>query len=202
MPDGKPDGPYFVEREGNTWSEPQNIGLVKRFPELKAVYGATITRNGILYLAGDTAGLGMIKDHVLYRATPIDGEYTKLERLPRCVNLPDYWNYTPFIAPDESYLIFSSNRPGSLDDYGDLYITSHDINEDTWSEPVNMGETINTPGQESSPGLSPDGKYLFFTSPNAGNQADISWVSAAIIDRLKASVVQERHLETNTPQED
>jgi len=116
-----------------------------------------------------------------------------LESLPHCINLPLSWNYSPFIAPDESYLIFSSNRPGSLDDHGDLYISFHDISTDTWSEPVNMGRPINTRGQESSPGLSPDGKYLFFTGPNAGHQADVFWVSAGIIDRLKAKVVREQH---------
>ena len=192
LPDGKADGPYFVEKQGNGWSEPKNIGLVARFPELKSVYGPTITRDGTLYFAGDTAGKGMLKDHLLYRARLRNGEYTELELLPRRINLPHYWNYSPFIAPDESYLIFSSNRPGSLDEHGDLYISFRDISTDTWSEPVNMGEPINTGGQESSPGLSPDGKYLFFTGPNANRQADIFWVSAGIIDRLKAKVVQQQ----------
>ena len=185
MPYNKPDGPYFVEKQGNTWSEPKKIGLVERFPELKSVYGPTITRDGTLYFASDTVGKGMLKDHVIYRAKLVNGEYAKLELLPRCINLPLSYNYTPFIAPDDGYLIFSSNRPGSLDNYGDLYVSFHNINEDTWSEPVNMGEPINTPGQESSPGLSPDGKYLFYTGPVAGRQADVFWVSANIIDRLR-----------------
>ena len=180
LSDSKADGPYFVEKQGDSWSEPQNIGLVAHFPELHSVYGLTVTRDGTLYFAGDTAGLGMLKDLVLYRAKLLNGEYTQLETLPPCINLPGSWNYTPFIAPDESYLIFSSNRPGSLDGYGDLYISFHDINKDTWSEPVNLGEPINTLGQESSPGLSPDGEYLFFTGPNAGNQADIFWVNARL----------------------
>jgi hypothetical protein len=185
MPYNKPDGPYFVEKQGDTWSEPKNIGLVKRFAELKSVYGPTITRAGTLYFASDTVGKGMLKDHVLYRAKLVNGEYTKLELLPRCINLSLGWNYTPFIAHDDSYLIFTSNRPGSLNNYGDLYISFHNINEDTWSEPVNMGEPINTQSQESSPGLSPDGKYLFYTSWVAGRQADVFWVSTKIIDRLR-----------------
>jgi hypothetical protein len=54
MPYNKPDGPYFVDKQGDTWGEPKNIGLVKRFPELKSVYGPTITRYGTLYFASDT----------------------------------------------------------------------------------------------------------------------------------------------------
>lgn len=185
MPYNRPDGPYVVEKQGDTWSEPKNIGLVERFPALKSVHSPTITRDGTLYFASDTAGSGMLKNHVLYRVKLVNGEYTRLEMLPPCINLPGSLNYSPFIAPDESYLIFSSNRPGSLDNYGDLYISFHNTEEDTWSEPVNLGEPINTVGQESSPGLSPDSKYLFYTGPVAGRQADIFWVSSKIIERLR-----------------
>jgi CubicO group peptidase (beta-lactamase class C family) len=183
----KPGGPYFVEKQGDAWSEPKNIELVERFPELKSVHSPTITRDGTLYFSADTLGKGMLKDHVIYRSKPVNDKYTKLERLPRCINQSLCWNYSPFIAPDESYLIFSSSRPDSPDnyDYGDLYVSFHNINEDTWTEPVNLGEPINTPGQESSPGLSPDGKYLFYTGTVAGRQADIFWVSSKVIDRLR-----------------
>jgi hypothetical protein len=201
LPNNKYDGPYFVEKQGKNWSEPQNIGLVARFPELKTVGTPSITRDGTLYFAGDTVGMGMLKDLVLYRVKLINGEYTKLELLPPSINLPNTWNYSPFIAPDESYLLFSSNRPGSLDKYGDLYISFHDINEDTWSKPVNLGGPINTRGQDSSPGVSPDGKYLFFTGPVAGRQADVFWVSAGIIEKLKAKVAKKQHFKTNHRQE-
>jgi hypothetical protein len=176
---------YYIKKQGNTWSERKNLGLLTRFSELKSIYEPSITQNGTLYFSSDTVGLGRIKDHVIYRAKLIDGEYTKLERLPRSINLPDSWNYSPFIARDESYMIFTSNRPGSLDNSADLFISFHNVNEDSWAEPINLGEPINTPGQESSPGLSPDGKYLFYTSPVAGNQADVFWVSAKIIDKIK-----------------
>ena len=189
LPNNELDGPYFVEREGNAWSEPRSVGLVKRFPRLKAIHNPTITRDGTLYFASDTAGLGMIKDHVIFRTRLVAGEHADPERLPPCINLPLSWNYSPFIAPDESYLLFSSNRPGGLDEHGDLYVSFHDVDEDTWSEPVTLGEPINTHGQDSSPGVSPDGKYLFYTGPNADRQADVFWVSAGIIQRLRG----ERH---------
>lgn len=197
LPSNKPDGPYFVEKQGNSWSEPKNIGLVERFPELKSVHDPTVTRDSTLYFASDTAGLGMIKDHVIYRAKLVNGEYTKLELLPSCINLPLSCNYSPFIAPDESFLMFSSNRPGSLDQDGDLYISFYDINKDTWSEPVNLGEPINTRGQDSSPGVSPDGKYLFFTGPTTGQQADVFWVSAGFIDKLKEKAVKEPNIKAD-----
>jgi hypothetical protein len=190
MPYNKADGPYFAEKLGDTWGEPKNIGLVKRFPKLKSVSGPTITLDGTLYFESDTVGKGMLKDHIIYRARLVKGEYTKVEMLPRCINLPLSWNYTPFIAPDDSYLIFTSNRPGSLDNHGDLYISFHTINEDTWSEPVNLGEPINTQSQESYPGLSPNCKYLFYTSWVDGRQADVFWVSTKIIDKLREKIIK------------
>ena len=58
------------------------------------------------------------------------------------------------------------------------------MNTDTWSEPINMGEPINTRAQERLPGISPDGKYLFFTRWTPDQDQDVFWVSAGIIDRL------------------
>ena len=99
------------------------------------------------------------------------------------INLKGYLNWTPFVSPDERYLIFSSHRNGGQGD-GDLYICfrKKDL---TWTRPINMGETINTRHQERFPYVSPDGKYLFFTRPNPPNRDDIWWVSAKIIDRLR-----------------
>ena len=52
-----------------------------------------------------------------------------------------------------------------------------------------MGESINTKTQESYPTLSPDGKYLFFTRYNYNNKSmDVYWVSAGIIEKLKAKI--------------
>jgi len=47
-----------------------------------------------------------------------------------------------------------------------------------------MGKTINSSAYEYCPMLSPDGKYLFFTSKKTGN-GDIYWVDARIIEHLK-----------------
>ena len=91
----------------------------------------------------------------------------------------------------------------------DYYVTFRDEN-DNWSEPVNLGEKINTKGfLEFSPYVSPDGKYFFFMSsrmkdandlfgtevvyekikntankPENGNP-DIYWVDAKLIEKLK-----------------
>jgi hypothetical protein len=187
-PEHKPNGPYYIEKHDERWSEPKNLGIVARFPELKGASSFSITQKGTIYFNGDTAGNEQIKDINIYRTEFINGEYTKLELLPPNINLYPYQNMFSFIAPDESYLIFTSNRKGNLGG-GDLYISFHDIDTDTWTDPINMGEPINSKAEERYPGLSPDGKYLFFTRLTRSGfpdfDHDIFWVSTEIIDRLK-----------------
>lgn len=85
----------------------------------------------------------------------------------------------PFIDPDEGFLIFESNRPGGVGSL-DLYIAFRDA-DDTWSKAVNIGKPVNTPGYERFAGISPGGKYMFYT----GSGPDIYWLDAAFIKTLR-----------------
>jgi Tol biopolymer transport system component len=73
----------------------------------------------------------------------------------------------PYIAPDESYIIFVSREPGRRDP--DLYIAYSE--NGSWTEPKHFDENINTTHMESNPYVSPDGKYLFFI-----RRYDVYWV--------------------------
>ena len=78
-------------------------------------------------------------------------------------------------GPDESYVIFS-RRPGEIGKV-DLYI-SYALEDGTWSDPLNLGPTINSKGADGGAWVSFDGRYLFFTS-NRGGDPDIYWVETA-----------------------
>ena len=80
----------------------------------------------------------------------------------------------------------SSDRPDGLGS-GDLYISFRE-HDGSWMEPVNMGEPVNSSTLEYCPVVSPDGKYLFFTSRRRGND-DIYWVDAKIIDSYRSQGV-------------
>jgi Tol biopolymer transport system component len=90
--------------------------------------------------------------------------------------------HDPFIAPDGSYLIFTSDRLGGFGS-ADLYICFR-RNDDSWSQPKNMGPTINSNEYDYCAILSPDEKYFFFSSSRSGN-GDVYWVDAKIIEKLK-----------------
>ena len=95
-----------------------------------------------------------------------------------------YYEDGPFVAPDESYLIFESDRPEGIEKNIDLYICFKK-NDGDWSKPMNMGPLINTKFSERFAKVSPDGKYLFFGSTRGGGLFDIYWISASIIADLK-----------------
>lgn len=82
-----------------------------------------------------------------------------------------YWDSQPAISPDGNTLYFSSNRPGGLGGY-DLWKTQL-AKDGTWSTPVNLGPEINTPYDEHTPFVHPDGQTFYFSSdgwPGMGNK--------------------------------
>lgn len=189
-PDGKRlyfsalDGSNFIERQENGWSEPKSVGLVARFPEIKMVYWPSITRNGTLYFNGYAEGFKF--NIAIYRSELINGEYTKPELLPFHINIPgDYMlNQTPYIAPDESCLIYCSRSFTPVDDHGDIYICFRQPNG-SWTDRIKLDDQINTKGMERFPSVSPDGKYFFFNRYDPIYDEDVYWVSASFIDSLR-----------------
>ncbi len=171
---------WFVEKQGVNWSKPQR--LISSINTIDGQCQASLTTDGTLYyLDHRTINDNWTCDILKSRFK--NGEYLRPDTLPEYINSVTSMDWTPFIAPDDSYLLFSSQRGQN---YGDLYISFHDIHSDKWSEPINLGEQINTGSQETFPTVSPDGKYLFFTRwTNEENDMDIYWVSTKFIDRLR-----------------
>ena len=117
----------------------------------------------------------------IYRSVPDNGEYKEVQNLGNAINT-SYIEEDPYIAPDGSYLLFDSDRPGG---YGglDLYIAWRK-KDGTWSTPVNLGERVNSKHAENRAYMSHDGKYLFFTSNRSGTM-DTWWVDAIVLEELK-----------------
>lgn len=101
------------------------------------------------------------------------------------------WNAHPFIAPDESYIVWDGERESG---YGssDVYISFRQ-GDGSWGTTINLGEEINTEAEEGGPRITPDGKYLFFNrmvtpatyDANAESQSDLFWVDARVIEHLR-----------------
>lgn len=99
----------------------------------------------------------------LYKTTFTDGKWTEPEKLP--FNNSEFSYQHPALSPDGKKLYFSSNQDGGFGSF-DLYYV--EINGDTFGEPVNLGETINTPNREHFPFISNDGNLFFASNGHLG----------------------------------
>ncbi len=168
---------WYSVRRGDAWGEAAAIEAVNTGFENSQ---PSVTKDGTLYFSsGREGGIGGFD---IYRSRLVAGRYQKPENLGSTINTEGL-EIHPFVAADESYLIFASDRPGGLGGY-DLYI-SFRTNDEGWSKPVNMGERINGGGTINWIGaVSPDGKFFFFTSNRNGN-LDVWWADASFIQGLR-----------------
>ena len=96
----------------------------------------------------------------LYISYLTNDGWSAAENLGRNINT-EFWEAAPSLSPDKRDLYFASRRPGG---YGgsDIYV-SH-FSNGQWSEPENLGPTINTGGDETAPFIHADNQTLYFTS--------------------------------------
>jgi len=162
---------WYVERKGEGWSNPINPG---RFLNPDKAMCVSVTLDGTIYTSDISGGPGTEGIAV---ARLIDGNYKRLERLPAPINVGAQDMY-PYIAPDESYLIFASRRQSPPSSSG-LFVSFRNPDR-TWGEP----RSIDLGFPAGLPFVSPDGKYLFFTAGERG-KSDIYWVEARFLEERK-----------------
>ena len=165
---------WFVEKKGGEWCEPKATGIQKYIEDAE-VSGASVSKYGTLYFT-------VIKNENdneivdIYSSKFNNGIYEKPEKLSESVNT-SYMDLSPFIAADESYIIFNSHRPKG----GNLICFKNQDN--SWCEPQNLDKVL-PDCIISCQGISPDGQYLFFNGVK-NDIVDHYWVSSKIIEELK-----------------
>ena len=74
----------------------------------------------------------------------------------------------PSIRHDGREIFFNSNRPGSINTF-DLWVATRETVFDAWSEPINLGSTLNSGPLDVHPCISSDRETLFFASTRPGS---------------------------------
>jgi len=196
---------WYVTKTDSGWSDPINVGST--INSNADEFYPSIADNGNLYFTSQTdKSLG---SEDIWVSKFKDGNYEEPGNLGEAVNSKTD-EFNAFIAPDESYIIFSNWGRKDGSGGGDLYISFNDENG-TWLPSKNLGENINSPQLDFCPYVTRDGKYCFFTSrrldaklsdkehhtysslkqllnsPQNGNN-DIYWMSSSTIFRLKDKV--------------
>lgn len=151
---------FYVSRmEKGNWStavfmgEPlaseQNEGAPSITPDGRKIYFTACNREN---------GFGSCD---IYAAKRTGDSWSKPENLGPPVNTHS-WEAQPSVSADGRTLYFASNRSGGKGGM-DIWKSTRE-SDGRWSDPVNLGDVINTPGNEMSPFIHLDGSTLYFAS--------------------------------------
>jgi len=185
---------WSIEWTGQGWTKP--VLLPSKVNTDKTEAYPTVTKDGTIYFFTNDYNDSSKSD--MYFCRFINGEYMPAERLPEPINT-DYDEFDPYIAPDESYILFASGRPGSFGS-GDHYI-SFRREDSSWTHPINIGPELNSSEVEGRACVTADGKYFFFYSGRKNDvpkgkkvesplidmygDGDVYWVDTSFIKNLK-----------------
>jgi hypothetical protein len=171
----------YKDRKCDCWSERKSIGPMFDRDDW-----------GIMRLTASAKGTYVFDDYksddVIRISRLKDGKRQEPKKMFPVVNTGE-WTAHPFIAPDENYLIWDSEREGGYGD-SDLYI-SFPQEDGSCGSAINMGDKVNSDKWVAYASFTSDGNYILFNrriddgSDNDNMNVDIYWVDAQIIETLR-----------------
>jgi len=174
-------GKRYKERTEAGWSEIKSLG--GKFEDIR-IMRLTASSKGTYYFDE----VGTDGDGAIRYSRLVDGVREDPRLASEEIN-NGTWIAHPFIAPDESYLMWDGKRHSGFGN-SDIYI-SFRRQDGSWGNAINLGDKINTDAWEAGARVTPDGKYLFFNR-NMGSDSyenvDIFWVDAQIIENLRHKI--------------
>ena len=163
---------WVTEKTEAGWGEPRYLDPL--INDVAPMY-ISASSNGTLYFTGN------LNERGLYASILRHGQYQAPERLPAEIN--SLFAAHPYVAPDESFLIFDAKPRDNPEKDGDLYVSFKNKNG-SWRPAARLDDSVNSGANEIAASVSPDGKYLFFESDRSGTMC-IYWVDARILEAFR-----------------
>jgi len=148
---------FYSERQPDgTWGTPKPFDVFNTdsHETLKAI---SADNNAVILFGNYPGSFG---DGDLFYSINVDGSWTYPCNLGGDINT-DNWESQANLSSDGRFMLFASNRSGGQGE-ADIYVS--ELTDDGWTTPVNLGNTINTSGDERTPFLAADGKTMYFSS--------------------------------------
>jgi hypothetical protein len=147
---------WCSDRTSPGWSEPMPVSPAVN--ALQIHWSLSVSSNGTLYFAGRR--LDMDDSGGIYYSRLVDGSYTKPIKMGKEINRPGTMTTCPYIAPDESYIVFT--LMGKEPEDSGIFISFKD-RAGKWLPAVMLeGGSLERGGL--SPKVTLDGKYLFYVN--------------------------------------
>ena len=157
--DGRQEDFYVSEKVDGVWTEAFPLTSINH-PQTNE--GAqSISQDGKLLFYTVCEGRNDYGGCDLYFAEVVNGRWTKAKNMGSTINGPD-WDTQPSISADKKNLYYTSKRKGG-EGGSDIWMSTR-ATDGSWGNPVNLGSTINTAGDDASPFIHPDNQTLYFMS--------------------------------------
>ena len=151
---------WYVQRENKNaeWSSPINLGEPINSPA-NEFYPSIANNNNFYFTCDERSTKG--KDDIFFSQWK-NGKYLEPISLSDSINTEGY-EFNAFIAPDESYILFTAYQREDGFGSGDLYI-SYKVSDSIWTKAKNLGPEINSNKMDYCPFVDSKTNTLYFTS--------------------------------------
>lgn len=193
---------YYVDFTGEgkniVFGEPDNFSIDLGNISNRAIATFTPDQKEIYFTQNqeEAAGSGLIRLEIVFSINYEGGAWSSLLPLP--FNNSDYSVAHPSISADGNSLFFSSDMPGGFGGK-DIYVSSWENGQ--WQEPVNLGPTVNTDGDEMYPFYHSSNKLYFSSDGHLGMGGQDIFVVTSNADGLWESV-ENYGFPVNSPADD
>jgi outer membrane protein OmpA-like peptidoglycan-associated protein len=150
---------YFSDKKDSVWRKALNLGPPINTHGNEGALCISPDGNYIFFAACNRPdGYGSCD---LYWSKKLGSHWSIPENMGPVVN-SETWDSQPTFSSDGKTLYFASKRAGTRGS-SDLWSTQLQT-DGSWSEPVNLGDSINTRLEEMAPFIHPDDQTLYFSS--------------------------------------
>lgn len=150
---------FTSARTGNNWSAASPLAGNVNTPQNEAAQNISQDGEWLVFTGCYRPdGFGSCDIYISYKQ---ENGWSEPINLGDWIN-SDQWESQPCLSPDKRELYFASRRHGGFGG-SDIYVSRIQPNG-KWSEPENMGDGVNTAGDEQSPFMHADNQTLYFTS--------------------------------------
>ena len=180
---------YVVQKIDGVWQSARNWNDVPELPNINTPTGEEhcpiIASDSLIYFSYHQPGV--TQDSDIWKVEKKDGVWQEPESLGPKINSPhrDHMHWTG-LSKDGKSLIITSMRPDLGSRGGHDEWISHQNEEGEWQEPLNLGDAINTAGEDMCWTFTPDGKkFTGSWGPQGTFDMDIRWVYKDDVPLLK-----------------